>query len=147
MRLRFLAPAVVLLAACERADDNPIAVEPPEVWMSTEVESVQRDPATGVASVQLRVRNDVPYTVYLPACGDGPQVALERRSGTAWESARAPICPANQMMAPIALEARGERRFTVTVDEAGEYRAVMAIRHRIEQSSVQNITSNGFAVR
>jgi hypothetical protein len=81
MRLRFLAPLIVLLAACRESDN--LLIGPPGVWVAAEVSPVRRDPATGDAVVPLRVLNDRRSSVYLEACGERPTVAVERRVGDA----------------------------------------------------------------
>lgn len=125
MRLRFLAPLVVLLAACHKSDD--LLIDPPLVWVTAEVSPVRRDPATGDAAVPLRVLHDRPSTVYVEACGDRPSVAIERRAGDSWVNAGAAICPAINPSIPIEVGARSGRPFTVSLREAGVYRVVARV--------------------
>lgn len=143
MRLRFLAPLIVLLAACEKTDD--LLIDPPLVWVAAEVSPVRRDPATGEATVPLRVLNDRPSTVYVAACGDRLSVEIERRSGSVWENAGAAICPAIYPAVPIEVEARSGRPFNVTVREAGVYRVVARVTASAN-GGFRGVASNEFRV-
>lgn len=145
MRLRFLAPLLVLLAACQRSDDL-LVVEPPEVWVAAEASPVRRDPATGDAAVALRVLNDHPHTVYVLACGDRPSVAIERRVGNGWENAGAAICPAIYPAVPLEVEGRSSRPFTVAIREAGVYRVVASVSVSSAGGEFREVSSNGFQV-
>jgi hypothetical protein len=144
MRLRFLAPLIVLLAACQKTDD--LLIEPPGVWVAAEVSPVRRDPATGDAAVPLRVLNDRSHTVYVLACGDRPSVTIERRAGNAWENAGAAVCPTIYQADPIQVEARSGRPFTVTVREAGVYRVVASVAVSSANGEFRSVASNEFRV-
>lgn len=145
MRLRFLAPLIVLLAACQKTEDL-LVVEPPEVWVAAEVSPVRRDPASGEAAVPLRVLNDRPHTVYVAACGDRPSVTIERRVGNGWENAGAAVCPAVNPAVPVEVEGRSSRPFTVTVREAGMYRVVASVSVAADRSGFRDVASNPFQV-
>lgn len=143
MRLRFLAPLLVLLAACQKSDD--LLMGPPGVWVAAEASPVRRDPASGEAPVPLRVINDRQNSIVVVACGERPSVAIERRVGNGWENAGAAICPAIYSTVPIEVGARSGRPFTVTVREAGVYRVVLEVA-ATATGGFQTVTSSNFRV-
>jgi hypothetical protein len=144
MRLRFLAPLIVLLAACQGSDN--LLIGPPEVWVAADVSPVRRDPASGDAVVSLRVLNDRRSSVYLEACGERPTVAVERRLRDVWVSANAPVCPAIYLGVPIEVEGRSSRPFTVTLREPGAYRVVVSASSRAERADFHEVASDVFQV-
>jgi hypothetical protein len=144
MRLRFLAPLIVLLAACQKTDD--LLIEPAEVWVAAEVRPVRRDPATGEAAVPLRVLNDRPYTVYVAACGERPSVEIERRAGDAWVNAGAAVCPAIYSAVPLEVEGRSSTPFTVSIREPGVYRVVASVSVAADRSDFRAVASSEFRV-
>jgi hypothetical protein len=144
MRLRFLAPLIVLLAACQKSDD--LLFEPPLLWVAAEVSPVRRDPATGDATVPLQVLNDRASAVYLRACGDRPSVTIDRRVGGKWENAGEAICQAIYPMTPIEVAARSGRPFTVSVREAGVYRVVSYVALYSPSGEFRGVASSEFRV-
>lgn len=144
MRLRFLAPLIVLLAACQGSDN--LLIGRPEVWVAAEVSPVRRDPASGDAVVSLRVLNDGRSSVYLEACGERPIVAVERRVREAWVNASAPVCPALYLGVPIEVEGRSSRPFTVTIREPGAYRVVVSASSALDRGDFQGVASDVFQV-
>lgn len=144
MRLRLLAPLIVLLAACQRSDD--LLMEPPGVRVVAEATPVRRDPVTGEAVVPLRVANDRPSTVYVLTCGPRPSVTMERRVGDSWENAGAAVCPAIYAADPIEVEAGSSVDFTVAVRQAGVYRVLASVSVSADRSGFHSIASNEFQV-
>jgi len=144
MRLRFLAPLIVLLAACQKSDD--LLFDPPLLWVTAEVSPVRRDPATGDATVPLRVLNDRANSVYVRACGDQVSVTIERRAGSGWENAGEAICPAIYPAVPIEVGARSGRPFNVSVREAGVYRVVAFVSLTSANGGFRGVASGEFRV-
>jgi hypothetical protein len=144
MRLRFLAPLIVLLAACQKSDD--LLFDPPLLWVAAEVSPVRRDPATGDATVPLQVLNDRASSVYVRACGDRPSVTIERRAGREWENAGEAVCIAVYPMVPIEVAARSGRPFTVSVREAGVYRVVAYVSLTSANGEFRGVASSEFRV-
>jgi hypothetical protein len=142
MRLRFLA--LLLLASCDASDD--LLANVPRLRLTPVAAPFQLDPATGTATVQLRLTNEHPNTVYVAGCDNKPLVALERRNGSAWENAAAAVCPASLSAAPVAVGALSGINFTVAAGTTGSFRAVASTSFVIA-GSYQPLSSNEFSVR
>jgi hypothetical protein len=144
--MRTLKIALLLaLAACGGTDD---LVSPRNgVYLIAEEGPVPRDPGTGAAPVRLRLVNSGGDARYVPACGDEPGVTVERRRGGAWESYASGVCPAILPAIPVAIEGGTERRFTVPIGEAGEYRFTARILTSRDDAEGGVATSNSVQVR
>ncbi|HEX2779045.1 MAG TPA: hypothetical protein VHM30_06085, partial [Gemmatimonadaceae bacterium] len=85
-------------------------------------------------------------TIWVPACGDDPTVAIERGVGNGWEGYSGRFCPENLSQAPIELRAGQKRSSIVPLYEAGHFR--LRLVYADEASKVANVgtVSNSFDV-
>ena len=115
------------------------------------------------AQTRVRIQTDAPqyavdarilYTVfnngegfvYLARCCDHPQVALDRRQGSAWTDYSSGACLAVCSMAPFAIPPHAGYLDTIVLGDTGTYRLRLGIAPSVA-GQPDWLASNAFEVR
>ena len=139
---RSLSVLLLLLAGCA----SPFGASAPDLRIRTDRDEHVGHPTTSVATVEFTVTNEGVETIYLPRCGENLSVAVDRREDGEWRQAQSGICPANQEMSPVALEAGESIESAVSVDGPGQFRIRGRAGTSAELERYEQAVSNDFTV-